>query len=69
MVADLRQRLTGLLLDDSTRSQFDSLLYNITRVCFDNPGQNKETRLIVRTSNHFCDFQSPQIVASRSATI
>ena len=57
VVADLRQRLTGLLLDNGRRSQFDDLLYNVTRVCFDQSWQNKETRLIVRTSNHFCDFR------------
>jgi len=56
-LSNLRQRLTGLLLDDGGRQQFDALLYNMTRISFDQSWQDHGQRLVDRTSSHFCDFR------------
>ncbi len=57
-IADCILRLTGLLLDDESREHFDMMLFETTRVCFEQSWQNAQAPSALQKAGcRFTDFR------------
>lgn len=56
-ILDLTKRLTAHLLDDDVHSQFDGLLYNLTRECFDFSWKSTNATQMGDVCDRFNDFR------------
>lgn len=57
-VMEFVKRLTSLLLEDDNRDSFDSLLFELTSLCFERTWQSGiQAGLINKTRNSFSDFR------------
>lgn len=57
-IADCVKRLTGLLLDDESRDLFDAMLFEITRICFEQSWKNELIQgPLHRARCRFSDFR------------
>lgn len=56
-ISDLIKRLTAHLLDEEVHSQFDNLLYCLTRECFDWSWKTTNATQMCNVSGRFSDFR------------